>query len=700
MVVPQAKPAATPPAKQEEIVMAKPAAPVVDEEDRAAAVGGVLQHDNAHSGAQSWKERRDAAVPVAMPARSNSDLGKVYDSCSALMALGEEEIDPYTSTRIKWLYIVSDSTGFTASHALTSVLAQFNQRVSVDDNEEGGEEGGEAKFEVRTHMFSNVLEPVRLDRIVQLASKMQACIIYTLVNPALNARIIERCETLHVEFEDLLGPLTTHLSEYLHASPTGQPRGAPGEKRKPLSSKYFSRIEAVEFTIKHDDGTLPVNLPKADVVLLGVSRSSKTPLAIYLAQQFGFKVANVPVLLDKPLPAQLLQVDPRRVFCLLVDEKYLRRVRAQRLANSDLDFNLEINKGKYAEVAHIQAELANAKRHYMDHPAWSVIDVTGRSVEENAAIIAELMPGKPTPVEAALHALDCNFFIIGSAQEKGPSQGDGNVCLITDAVDHSPILFASDGFLSSTGYTRSEVVGRNPRFLHGPGTDPASIEMVRHCLAESVEGSVEMVNYRKDGSCLRKILHLRPVRGHGGTANLMFATQTEVDDDAPQGRMPGRKRKDDGDRVVEMLAVSKKTLFINSVQHKGGIAVGIWDGESGTERMPLLFASQGFFTMFGYPEDEIIGKTIDFLMGPQTALESKEKIQKAMNNMERVSTCVLMLRKDKTTFWNYLSIQPVMNADGSLRFFVGTMYSGTPGEGGVSREVIPDVEIPASPRCE
>ncbi|KAJ1494456.1 Kinase/pyrophosphorylase-domain-containing protein [Baffinella frigidus] len=460
MVVPQAKPAATPPAKQEEIVMAKPAAPVVDEEDRAAAVGGVLQHDNAHSGAQSWKERRDAAVPVAMPARSNSDLGKarpdppsdrtctpaavydscsalmalgeeaiVYDSCSALMALGEEEIDPYTSTRIKWLYIVSDSTGFTASHALTlvlaqfnqrvsyestdvgftashaltSVLAQFNQRVSVDDNsnqrvfvddtEEGGEEGGEAKFEVRTHMFSNVLEPVRLDRIVQLASKMQACIIYTLVNPALNARIIERCETLHVEFEDLLGPLTTHLSEYLHASPTedligpltthlseylhasptGQPRGAPGEKRKPLSSKYFSRIEAVEFTIKHDDGTLPVNLPKADdsvagradvvllgvsrssktplaiylaqhttVVLLGVSRSSKTPPAIYLAQQFGFKVANVPVLLDKPLPAQLLQVDPRRVFCLLVDEKYLRRVRAQRLANSDLDFNLEI----------------------------------------------------------------------------------------------------------------------------------------------------------------------------------------------------------------------------------------------------------------------------------------------------------------------------------------------------------------------
>lgn len=252
------------------------------------------------------------------------------------------------------------------------------------------------------------------------------------------------------------------------------------------------------------------------------------------------------------------------------------------------------------------------------------------------------------------------------------------------------------------------MIGHSPRFLHGPETDPASIAKVRTCMAESKEGSMEMVNYRKDGSCFRKILHLRPVRGHGGTDRLMFATQTEVDDAAAAGV---REQHDDGDRVVEQLAITKRTQFVNSVQHKGGIAVGIWDGEVEGEDFPLLFASQGFFQMFGYvdAEDDIIGRPIDVLMGPLTSPECRAKITNALRERARVSTCVRMLRKDGTTFWNYLSLQPVptaarpparppscpsplgaasqvMNADGSLRFFVGTMYSGIPGEGGLSRE--------------
>jgi len=433
--------------------MANPASSTeLIEDEEARARTAVTQTDNRYGSADfvSSAFAPSAFAPLQTENKVVHNHERKFGSASSFSELSRAEsggssVDDLAESAVKWLYIVSDSTGFTASHALTSVLAQFSTRVSVDDNTgQTSEEGEGPKFEVRTHMFSNVLEPVRLERIVQLAARMKACVIYTLVNPKLNLQMAERCDALGVEHEDLLGPLTTHLSEYLHASPTGLPRGAAGTKKQPLGTRYFSRIEAVEFTIKHDDGTLPVNLPKADVVLLGVSRSSKTPLAIYLAQQFGFKVANVPVLLDVPLPEQLMHVDPRRVFCLLVDDKYLRRVRAQRLANADLDFNHRIkspprpapprpappraacaradaacggSKVDYSDPEHIRRELENARQHYQAHPEWSVVDVTGRSVEENAAIIAELMPGKPTPVEAALHALDVNFFIIGNPHE-------------------------------------------------------------------------------------------------------------------------------------------------------------------------------------------------------------------------------------------------------------------------------------------
>ncbi|KAJ1485790.1 bifunctional kinase-pyrophosphorylase, partial [Baffinella frigidus] len=149
---------------------------------------------------------------------------------------------------------------------------------------------------------------------------------------------------------------------------------------------YFKRVEAVEFTIKQDDGALVKNLKRADVVLLGVSRSSKTPLSMYLAQQFGYKVANVPLVLGIPVPEEIFDVDPRRVFCLIIQPQTLKRIRTRRLAvfpPAIVPFNClgcsagtAIHRG---EDQYISDELRWARELYAKHPEWSVIDVTVRT---------------------------------------------------------------------------------------------------------------------------------------------------------------------------------------------------------------------------------------------------------------------------------------------------------------------------------
>jgi regulator of PEP synthase PpsR (kinase-PPPase family) len=126
--------------------------------------------------------------------------------------------------------------------------------------------------EVRTQMFSNVKDVSRIQRIVVLAHKMNAMIMFTLVDKALHVNMTEHCKKFNVPSQDLLGPLVSRLSTFLCKNQTGLPRGSAGTRRKPLSEKYFKRVEAVEFTIKQDDGAACKNLQKADVILLGVSR--------------------------------------------------------------------------------------------------------------------------------------------------------------------------------------------------------------------------------------------------------------------------------------------------------------------------------------------------------------------------------------------------------------------------------------------
>ena len=304
----------------------------------------------------------------------------------SLLAAMAQAVEP--ARPIKYIYIVSDSTGFTASHALTSCMTQFEDIIVDNHDEHDGHEPREeagARMEVRTQMFSNVKDWGRLDRIIQLAAKMNAFVVYTLVDPQLNARMVNKAQELKLQCEDLLGPLVTTLSDYLEQVPSGRPRCSTQERRQPLSDKYFRRIEAVEFTIKHDDGNLPENFYNADIVLLGVSRTGKTPLSTYLAQQFGYKMGNVPIVQGIDIASCILDVDPRKVFGLTMSPAYLKRIRSRRLSATGVDkSSFEGGQADYDSLRFITSEVAWAQKLYFESPQWVVLDVTGRSVEESS----------------------------------------------------------------------------------------------------------------------------------------------------------------------------------------------------------------------------------------------------------------------------------------------------------------------------
>ena len=146
-----------------------------------------------------------------------------------------------------------------------------------------------------------------------------------------------------------------------------------------LDSEYYKRMDAVNFTVKQDDGQQPGNLYKADIVLVGVSRTSKTPLSMYLAHK-GYKVANVPLVKEVDPPRELFEVEQKRVVGLIIEEKRLIELRSARLRNMRQNPHDD-----YADYGKVEDELEFCRRLYRRHPEWLVIDVTNKSVEESAA---------------------------------------------------------------------------------------------------------------------------------------------------------------------------------------------------------------------------------------------------------------------------------------------------------------------------
>ncbi|KAG6423530.1 hypothetical protein SASPL_113929 [Salvia splendens] len=284
----------------------------------------------------------------------------------------------------KSIYMVSDGTGWTVEHSVTAALGQF-EHCLVD-----------RVCPINTHLFSGTVmflfiflkidDVDRLMEVVAQAAKEGAMLVYTLADPSIAESARQACLLWGVTSLDVLSPITEAVASHLGVSPSGLSRWAPG-RNSSLGEDYFRRIEAIEFTMKQDDGAFPRNLHQADIVLTGVSRTGKTPLSIYLAQK-GYKVANVPIVMNVDLPKMLFEVDPEKVFALTINPVALRSIRRARAKT--LGLGDSVMKCNYSEMDYVKQELEFASKIFQQNPIWPVIEVTAKAIEETAAIVLRL----------------------------------------------------------------------------------------------------------------------------------------------------------------------------------------------------------------------------------------------------------------------------------------------------------------------
>lgn len=204
--------------------------------------------------------------------------------------------------------------------------------------------------------------------VIAQAAKEGAMLVYTLADPSIAESARQACQLWGVTSLDVLSPITEAIASHLGVSPSGLSRWAAG-RTSSLGEEYFQRIEAIEFTIKQDDGALPQNLQKADIVLTGVSRTGKTPLSIYLAQK-GYRVANVPIVMNVDLPKALFEVDPEKVFALTINPAVLQTIRRARAKSLGFDDSIRSN---YSEMDYVKKELEYASKIFQQNPIWPVI---------------------------------------------------------------------------------------------------------------------------------------------------------------------------------------------------------------------------------------------------------------------------------------------------------------------------------------
>jgi regulator of PEP synthase PpsR (kinase-PPPase family) len=262
---------------------------------------------------------------------------------------------------VKTVVVISDATGETAEKVVRAALLQFKD------------------VPVNLRLYSQVRLESELEKVIERAAELHALVVFTLVNEGERELLWNLCHRLNVEAFDLIGALMGKLSSYLGA----QPQGVPGLLHT-IGEEYYRRIEAVEFAVKNDDGAEPRNLPKADLVLVGISRTSKTPLSTFLAQK-GLRVANVPLVLGVDPPAELAEVDPNKVFGLVIQPDVLAKIRQARLAHLGMPPD-----SSYGMRDHIQREMAYAMDIFRKNPQWPVIDVTAKAIEETAADILRI----------------------------------------------------------------------------------------------------------------------------------------------------------------------------------------------------------------------------------------------------------------------------------------------------------------------
>ena len=258
------------------------------------------------------------------------------------------------------LHLLSDSTGETLEMIAKAALAQFDDA------------------EVIRHFWPMVRSLQHLDRIVEDLAANPGLVLYTLVNDETRRRLEERCRTLGLPHVAPLDSVNAALEDRLGV----EAKARPGRQHA-LDEAYFARVDAIQFTIAHDDGIAWEDWEQADILLAGVSRSSKTPTSIYLANR-GYKVANIPLVIESPPPPLLFQLARPMIVGLTTAPRRLVEIRRNRL----LSLN-ERTETAYVDEERVEQEVAFARRMFADN-GWPVIDVTRRSIEETAAAIIKL----------------------------------------------------------------------------------------------------------------------------------------------------------------------------------------------------------------------------------------------------------------------------------------------------------------------
>ncbi|MEZ4333968.1 MAG: pyruvate, water dikinase regulatory protein [Myxococcota bacterium] len=256
------------------------------------------------------------------------------------------------------VFVVSDGTGDTGSAAVRAAMIQFRHR-----------------WRLRVFRDTRTISEAR--RVIEQAEAASALVVFSLVEGEIVAALQNEAERRGVVAVDLLGPLIMRVAQRLKVEPRHQPGLLHG-----FSDDYFDRVDAVEFAVRHDDGANLRTLHEADIVLTGVSRTSKTPLSMYLAQR-GYKTGNVPLVPGIDPPKELLELDRRRVFGLTVDPATLLTVRTARMRSMRAP-----SASAYTDPDQVMLELDRARKLFR-RQGWQMMDVSGRAVEENASKIID-----------------------------------------------------------------------------------------------------------------------------------------------------------------------------------------------------------------------------------------------------------------------------------------------------------------------
>lgn len=259
------------------------------------------------------------------------------------------------------IYACSDSLGDTAERVARAAASQYDKQ----------------EFDIVRLPY--IRSEQQIEELVKKAEENKAMICYTIISPVLRRKLKDLTQSAKVTVVDIIGPMLSGVGTLTDTEPTMK-----AGMIHQLDEEYFKRVEAIEFAVKFDDGKNPMGFLKADIVIVGVSRTSKTPLSMYLAHK-RVKAANLPLVPEVALPPELFEIPARKVVGLIIDPFKLNFIRSERLRSMGLDSN-----ASYANIERINEELTYA-RSIMRRLHCPIIDVSSKAIEETANLIMEIV---------------------------------------------------------------------------------------------------------------------------------------------------------------------------------------------------------------------------------------------------------------------------------------------------------------------